>query len=68
MKWISVEDDLPAPYVDVFIYPRPEYMYTVFDGWIDTNGNWETGWEDSHQTYEERPVVTHWMPIPENPS
>lgn len=53
--WISVEERLPKPGVDVLAAYRNRHIYmgTVGDDWLE---------EDIEDGY-----VTHWMPLPEPP-
>jgi len=63
--WISVKDELPAHYVNVLIYPYPEFSdeyrfvaeYDItresFVVWIGSLGE--------HQSIN----ATHWQPLPE---
>lgn len=54
-EWISVEERLPEPGVDVLAAYRNRHIYmgTVGDDWLE---------EDIEDGY-----VTHWMPLPESP-
>ena len=55
LKWISVEERLPEPGVDVLAAYRDRHinMGTVGDDWLE---------EDIEDGY-----ITHWMPLPEPP-
>lgn len=54
-EWISVEDRLPEPGVDVLAAYRDRHinMGTAGDDWLE---------EDIEDGY-----ITHWMPLPEPP-
>ena len=66
-KWISVEDRLPTPYVEVLAYRKSflreggfvtmEHLFL----WHDES----LVWNNDYTTW--RSKVTHWMPLPEPP-
>ena len=71
MKWISVEDELPAQlFADYLVYPQPRHVYgDKFTAEYRGGGEWVTNCEDSYHCYDaNNGNVTHWMPIPEPPS
>ena len=67
MKWISVEDELPARYIDVLIYPLPEFSdeYRYVGEYDPVRGDF-TVWVGSFGCYE-KVNVTHWQPLSEPP-
>lgn len=54
MEWISVEERLPEPWVEVLVYRGADWPVVSCE--TDTNGNWLHFFN-----------ITHWMPLPEPP-
>jgi hypothetical protein len=67
MHWISIKDELPKPYEEVFIFPRPEHSGTVYTGEINPNGVWKYFAEDYYGSNQYICNVEFWMSIPEDP-
>ena len=66
--WISVADDFPKAYEEVYIWPRPDYGYECFTGIYDKN--YQCWIAESHNDYgsERHKVnVTHWANLPITP-
>jgi len=64
-QWISVSDEFPKPYEEVYIWPRPDYGYKCFTGIYDKN--YQCWIAESHNAYgseRHKVKVTHWMPSP----
>jgi hypothetical protein len=59
MKWISVEDELPASYQEVLIYDGNDY----YIGYIDNRNMWYIAKNVLISTSYEIEDVTHWMPL-----
>ena len=57
-KWISVEDDMPALYVDVLVFNGLEVDKDYSDVCADTGIEYFKNNGDN---------VTHWMYMPEHP-
>lgn len=66
-EWISVEDRLPEPFVNVFVYPQAVHYGTVWEADIDLDGKWHIELEDPYQIIHKEVSVTHWMPRPDDP-
>ena len=67
-QWISVADDFPKDYEEVYIWPRPDYGYECFTGIYDKN--YQCWIAESHNDYgsERHKVnVTHWANLPLTP-
>ena len=60
-KWISVEDKLPEPWVDVLCH---HYNDDIFIGYFSKINGWN-GWINANK--ENDIEVTHWQPLPEPP-
>lgn len=73
MNWISVKDQLPERYKEVFIYPRPEdcgtqyvAQYGLLKGYEEPV--WYYEHYEHHWGWESIKIdVTHWTYIPEDP-
>lgn len=75
--WISVEDRLPEPKVDVILIAKGWNDRQVYIGRLDEvkpSKSWITGltsngsqWTVWGFSYLKEPIVTHWMPLPEPP-
>ena len=62
-KWISVKDELPAPFVSVLICTPYEAPYpTVHEGYLSSDGIWICNFFNDNNS-----KVTHWQPMPEPP-
>lgn len=81
MKWISVKDRLPDPYVPVLCYIDPEslrdhdkkyrpcktsYRYDSNEGYRALYPEREDS-KDINMTWDTYDKITHWMPLPEKP-
>jgi len=67
-EWISVKDDLPEHYVNVLIYPYPEFNDEYrFVGEYDIVREGFVVWVGSNSEHNEV-FVTHWMPLPKPPT
>ena len=63
MKWISVQERLPKPFVSVLVYmPEESPLLTVHEGYIKKDGWWYAAHFD--RTPDE---ITHWAEMPEPP-
>ena len=64
-EWISVDDELPEPFVPVLAcIPSEEPLPTVHESYIADHGAWVCILTaERYKTGE----VTHWMPIPQPP-
>ena len=64
-EWISVDDELPEPFVSVLAcIPSEEPLPTVHESYIADHGAWVCILtSERYKTGE----VTHWMPLPELP-
>ena len=62
-EWISVEDELPEPFVSVLVQmPGEEPFPTVREGFISNDGIWQSA------LFRREPgEVTHWQPMPQPP-
>lgn len=70
MKWISVKDRLPEPFVSVLGYcpesaPYPTVREMYLAEWRDTNGSRELEW--MYMGGVMFGEVTHWADMPEPP-
>lgn len=63
MEWISVEDGLPKPYEDVYIYPRPDFGNECHVGEVDYSGAWYVDLYNSWGNEKFKVRVTHWKVI-----
>ena len=73
--WISVEDRLPEPKVDVILIAKGWNDRQVYIGRLDEvkpSKSWLTGltsngsqWTVWGFSYLKEPIVTHWMPLPD---
>ena len=62
-EWISVEDRLPEDRVDVVFYG--EFVGTVLGNYAcERDGPWHAVYSNFVWNKE----ITHWMPLPPNPS
>lgn len=63
-EWISVEDDMPADFVDVLVYGA-DNLETYEIAWQESDDpHWyETGGNQNPIRY-----VTHWQPLPKPPN
>lgn len=63
-KWISVEERLPEPFVNVLIHcPECDPLYPVHEGYVLNDAG---AWADAQGCEIEG--VTHWMTLPEPPA
>lgn len=63
LKWISVEERLPEPFVSVQVHMPGERPHpTVREGYISSEGIWVAGYFK-----RESDEVTHWAEMPEPP-
>ena len=62
-EWISVDDELPEPFVSVLVQmPGEEPFPTVREGFISNDGIWQSA------LFRREPgEVTHWQPMPNPP-
>ena len=64
-QWISVADEFPKAYEEVYIWPRPDYGYECFTGIYDKNYQcWIAESHNDHGSERHKVNVTHWMPLP----
>lgn len=76
-KWISVEERLPEPHTDVLLIAHgwePQLVYIGKLEKVESEKSWLTGlvskaseWTVYGFSYLKKPIVTHWMPLPEPP-
>lgn len=65
-QWISVEERLPEKFVDVLVHPRPT-DYICEAAWLGDAWYW-SDYELNFGVITNKCVVTHWMPLPKNPT
>ena len=65
--WISVDDELPHPFEEVIVHPRPtDYCCEAS---VDTKGAWRYSEYERHIGQESHAcTVTHWLRVPLPPS
>lgn len=73
MEWVSVNDELPSPFVEVLVHPAPEDQGVMYCSGLTAeydkkNNRWLVYCEDSYSSWNEYLEVTHWMPLPEPPT
>ena len=61
-EWVSVDDRLPEPWKQVFIYSRYDFCESAF--YIGVPGEWRVTW--NHEMLD-ADSVTHWMLMPNPP-
>lgn len=61
-NWIRVEDNLPQPYDEVLIWPRPELADLNVSTGMYTN-KWISWYSDAFGVNEAAVTVTHWQTI-----
>ena len=67
-QWISVADDFPKAYEEVYIWPRPDYGYECFTGIYDKNYQcWIAKSHNDHGSERHKVNVTHWANLPLTP-
>lgn len=67
-QWISVADDFPKSYEEVYIWPRPDYGYECFTGIYDKNYRcWIAESHNDHGSERHKVNVTHWANLPLTP-
>ena len=64
-QWISVEEELPEPRIDVLICTAYGKMAAAYFHGNKNNRSW--GWTDAIRCEHSYGSVTHWMPLPESP-
>lgn len=72
--WISVTEQLPANYTEVFVWPYPtDYCMTAEFWGLNASGNpvfkygeYTKGW--GHEVIEATYPISHWMPLPDHPA
>lgn len=67
-EWISVDDRLPPYNHDVLVY-RPnmamKIMVDSYNGYYGEDDNeWYEGWAKYGNDIHGKPIITHWMPLP----
>lgn len=59
MRWYTIEEKLPEPYVSVLAYDPIEAPFPcVHESYVDNEGNWHTPWPGDMLH------ITHWMDMP----
>jgi Protein of unknown function (DUF551) len=78
MEWISVNDLLPVPYLEVLLfasmnehisrsaYEVKENQKKQFVGYLDFTGDYNCVYGDGYIPFHNE-EITHWMSLPENP-
>ena len=67
-QWISVVDDFPKSYEEVYIWPRPDYGYECFTGIYDKNYQcWIAKSHNDYGSERHKVNVTHWANLPLTP-
>ena len=70
-EWISVKDKLPPYNHDVLVY-RPgmamKILVDSYDGYYgEDDDEWYEGWARYGKDIHNNPLITHWMPLPQQP-
>ncbi len=72
MKWISVNDELPAAGDEVLVWEK--WSKTPFVGWLNPHSQWiadkdfvECDGDCVIVSAIQQELVTHWMPLPTAP-
>ena len=67
MKWISVKEKFPEPYLDVLCYMKDGTMAVGCYDSLYEYGDWRINIDEGLcQQVESRPL--YWMPLPEPPT
>ena len=73
MKWISVLEKMPEPYIGVLCFVKSETLKdfpedgSQFVGYFSDSGKrWSCVYGDGWIPYSKE-EITHWMPLPEPP-
>jgi hypothetical protein len=67
-EWISVDDELPKAYEEVYTYPRPDFGIDCHVGEVDSNGVWTADTYNSWGNEKFKVRVTHWSPLKTEPT
>jgi len=68
-EWISVDDDLPDAYEEVFIWPTIDHYGEKLTAWITAQGDWLYNLQTENLACDEKVdhEITHWQLMFEPP-